>query len=219
MIAAAKLAVAAAYTLASFGCPPQKPVETVELAFTSRPPVITNDQPSSALGAYQISTTFARSRNEIFSVGGLHITEFAPRYLISFAVGDAGGGKVCMAPAGVRIEVDYAPRILIAREAAPGTCNYKTILDHEMRHVGTDVVTFNEFLPRIKAAMQEAVRKIPQIGPMPPESMEKAKNIIVDAVRAELEKQVDELELVRLNRQQLIDTRQEYLRLGKACQK
>jgi len=214
-----KTGLAAAYVLASLSCPPQKPVETVSLYFTNNPPVITNDQPASFLGQFSISTTFSRSHNEIFTVGGLHITDFAPKYLVSFNL-DSGleGGKVCLAPAAISIAVNYSPRIMVASEHKPGTCQYKTILDHEMRHVGIDVITLNEYLPQMKKAIEEAARLIKPIGPMPPSSIEKAKNIIVDAVQSALVAQVEEFELIRLNRQKMIDTRQEYLRLSKVCQ-
>ena len=219
MIGLGKASVAAVYVLAALSCPAVPPTQKVELEFNTQPPVLTRNTTAQELGKYTVSTTFSRSRNEVFTMGGLHITEFAPQYMISFnMLQGLQNGQVCLAPAAVKIVVDYAPRILLASEVPAGSCQYKAILDHEMRHVGIDVITLNEYLPRIQLAVAAVVAKIQPIGPMPQSSIERAKNIIVDAVRASLVKEIDEFEIVRLNRQQMLDTRQEYMRISKLCQ-
>lgn len=217
---AAKAKFATAYMLAALStCPAQKPIDHVDLLFTNKPPVITHDKSSRELGGYTISTTFAHSHNEMFSVGGLHISDFAPQYLITFAlIKGLEGGKVCLAPDSVKISVEYAPKIMIASEFVNGSCRYRTTLDHEMRHVGIDIASLNEYLPKIKLALTLTAAGIQPVGPMPLTSLDKAKDIIVDQVRSSLSQQVEEFELVRLNRQQLIDTRAEYLRVSKLCQ-
>lgn len=198
-------------------CPAQPPIQGVELAFINTPPAITNDKSSAELGNYQTSTTFARSQNEIFTVGGLHLSQLAPQYLVTFELSEVGRDRVCIYPIAVRITIEYAPRVMVASEHKPGSCRYKSILDHEMRHVNTDIIAFNEFLPGIRKSVEESVRKLTQIGPMPHTSIEKAKGILVDAVRATLERQIDEFQKIRFVRQQMIDTRQQYLMESRLC--
>ncbi|MDI1228206.1 MAG: hypothetical protein PSY14_11030 [bacterium] len=202
---------------ASAACPPQPPLQGVEMVFVNKPPVIINDQSSAALGGYQISTTFARSQNEIFTVGGLHLSELAPQYVVSFEISDGGGGLVCIAPVALRVSIEYAPRVMIASEHAPGSCRYRTILDHEMRHVNTDIIAFNEFLPQVRRALEESARKLAQMGPMQASSIEKAKGMLVDAVREKLVHEIEEFHKIRFVRQQIIDTRQQYLLENKLC--
>ncbi len=207
--------VGAATRAAACDAPP--PMQGVEMSFTNKPPTLANDQPGAELGKYQVSTTFAKSHNEIFTVGGLHLSELAPQYTVSFELSNGAPGQYCVGIIAVRVSIEYAPRIMIASEWQPGMCRYKVILDHEMRHVNTDIIAFNEFLPKIRLALEEAVRKLPQRGPMPYASVEKAKGILVDAVREKLVAEIDEFQKIRFARQQMIDTRQQYLMESRIC--
>ena len=219
MLAAAKVALSSAYILAALAsCPAPSPPATAILTFTTVPPDISNVKSSKALGGYHISTTFSHSLNEMFTVGGLTVSDFAPEYLIHFSLTqDAEGTQVCLSPASVEITLKYAPRVFIASEAPEGSCRYRDTLTHEMRHVNTDIITFNELLPQLKQAVQDALDHMQPIGPMAPASMDKAQNIITDKIRDTVVKKVDEIEQIRFNRQQQIDTRQEYMRASKAC--
>lgn len=219
--AALKTAALAAFICVSgtayAGCPPQPALQGVEMAFINTPPVITNDKDSAALAAHKISTTFARSQNEAFTVGGLHLSQIAPQYVVTFELSETGNNQTCIYPVAVRISIEYAPRVMVASEYPPGSCRFKAILDHEMRHVNTDIIAFNEFLPKIRKATEDAVRKLTQMGPMPMSSIEKAKGMLVDAVRATLEQEINEFQKVRFARQQAIDTRQQYLLESGLC--
>ncbi len=203
----------------AMACDAAAPLQGVEMSFTNKPPVLITDKPGSELGKYQVSTTFAKSQNEIFTVGGLHLSELAPQYTVSFELANGAPGKYCVGIIAVRVTIEYAPRIMIANEWQQGTCRYKVILDHEMRHVNTDIIAFNEFLPKIRLELEESVRKLQQMGPMPFTSVEKAKGLLVDAVRDKLVAEVDEFQKVRFARQQMIDTRQQYLMESRLCPK
>lgn len=200
-------------------CDAQPPLQGVEMSFTNNPPVITNDKSSAELGQYQVSTTFARSQNEVFTLGGLHLSEVAPQYVISFDISSNTPNQFCVAPVAVRVSIEYAPRVMIASEWQPGSCRYKVILDHEMRHVNTDIIAFNEFLPRIRKSLEESARKMQQMGPMAESSVEKAKGIMVDALREKLVAEVEEFQKIRFARQQMIDTRQQYLLESRLCKR
>lgn len=216
---ALKSALTAGYIFASTGClsTPRMKETDIAMTFTHAPPVVENNTPSEDLSKYNISTTFSRSRNETFTVGGLHLSEFAPTFLIDYYVETLPNGNACIAPAFVNITVNYAPRVLIASEHTRETCMYWKILEHEMRHVNIDIITFKELLPRLKQGVLKAVLDLQPMGPMPASSLDKAKDILTDKVRAALVFEVDEIEQIRLNRQQQIDTRQEYLRVANSC--
>ena len=203
----------------AIACDAQPPLQGVEMSFTNKPPVITNDKSSAELSQYQVSTTFARSQNEVFTLGGLHLSELAPQYVVSFEISSGARGQFCVAPVAVRVSIEYAPRVMISSEWQPGSCRYKVILDHEIRHVNTDIIAFNEFLPKIRLALENAVRKIPQMGPMAEASIEKAKGLMVDAVREKLVAEIEEFQKIRFIRQQMIDTRQQYLLESRMCKK
>ncbi len=58
-----------------------------------------------------------------------------------------------------------------------------------------------------------------QMGPMRESSVEKAKGLMVDAVRDRLVAEIEEFQKIRFVRQQMIDTRQQYLLESRMCKK
>ena len=212
----AKLAAVYLLAAAQASCP-ILPAPKVTIDFTNNPPLEINDKTSADLGQFHINTTFAHSRNEIFTVGGLTVSALEPQYHVLFnAAGDVAG-PVCLSLAQVGIDVNYAPRIYIASEAKAGSCRYKVTLQHEVRHVNTDIITFNEYLPQMAAAVQQAIDRMPPLPPIPAENEIDVQNRVMDLVRAALVQKTDELEQVRAARQQMIDTRAEYLRGSALC--
>jgi len=213
------LGAPAAYMLAALTvCAPQTP-PTVQMSFINNPPVEIDDQTSAQLGTHKISTTFSRSHNEIFNVEGLTVSDIQPEYRIQFAIlTDPASGLACVAPSQVAIRLTYTPSIYIASEVQKGTCNYGVTLQHEVRHVNTDILTFNEYLPQITAAVQAAVNQIAPMGPTDDNGLTIAQNRMADLVKDALAAKFNELGKVRFNRQQMIDTRAEYLRLSALCQ-
>lgn len=216
-----KTALAAGYILAAAGCPamPQMGEDDTQMSFSHSPPVIETDKSAQDLGNYNVSTTFSRSRNEIFRVGGLHLSEFVPRFIISYNIMGTKDNKACIAPAAVRIEVHYEPRVLIASDFEQGSCMHGKILEHEMQHVNVDIITFKELLPQMRKSVHAAAAALEPMGPMPETSIETAKNMLTEKIRDALVESVEEIEQIRFNRQQRIDTRQEYLRISTACRK
>lgn len=211
------LTLPAAYVLASLTCAAPAP-PTVTMEFTHSPPIQRGDLSAKELGNYNISTTFSKSRNEIFTVGGITVSDFAPKYLVDFNSGhDPQTGLYCLSLKSVAISVHYAPTVFIASEFQAGTCRYKETLQHEVRHVNTDIITFNEYLPVLRAGVEAAAVRTAAAGPLKEQELLPARDRMVDALRAALAAKVDELEHVRFSRQQAIDTRQEYLRISKLC--
>ncbi len=218
MIAGASLhKLAAFYILAAQASCPILPAPKVTMTFANIPPVEINAKSSAELGQYHISTTFSHSRNEIFTVGGLTVSHIDPAYRILFNTTSTEDGMVCVSLAQVGIAVSYAPLIYISSETKAGSCRYKATLQHEVRHVNTDIITFNEYLPQMTAAVQAALDHMPPIPPVPAENAVDVQNRMMDLVRAALGQKTDELEHVRAARQQMIDTRQEYLRGTALC--
>ena len=214
-----KAALSAVYVLAAASgmcAAPAPPVVSMQLVET--PPIQRNDLDSRALGSFHISTTFSHSRNEIFTVGGLTVSDFSPEYLIDFnAAPDTLSGWRCLSVKSVNISVKYAPTIYVASDFRPGTCRFDSTLQHEARHVNTDIITFNELLPVLRQAVQDAANQLGAVGPVKPDNMIAERDKMVDKLKAALVAKTDEIERIRFSRQQMIDTRQEYLRLSKLC--
>lgn len=218
MWALSQLTLPAAYILAATGVCAAPPPPNVQMEFINTPPIERNDMSSKQLGGFHVSTTFSHSRNEIFTVGGLTVSDFSPVYLVDFNIPvDSITGWPCLSVKEVKIKVNYAPTIYVASEFPNGSCLYNNTLQHEVRHVNTDIITFNEFLPVLRQAVQDAANGIGAIGPLKPENVLRERDKMVDTLKAALAAKTDEIEKIRFNRQQVIDTRQEYLRLSGLC--
>jgi hypothetical protein len=126
---------------------------------------------------------------------------------------DAGAGLECVAP---RIEVTlyYQPVVIyVGREFAPGTCAYREILAHEMRHLKS----YMDYLPKV----EEQARA--RLG-----SRFAGKPLYAGTGRARdlLQSEIDRSwmpyikgEMGRVEKlQAAIDSPREYARLSKVCQ-
>lgn len=125
---------------------------------------------------------------------------------------DGASGYECIAPQ-ISVKLYYAPVVIyIGREFAPGTCAYREILQHELRHLQA----YMDHLPKVEAVVRQALQRRFQDKPLyaPRGAAQRALSREIDTgwlpyVKAEMAK----VELV----QAAIDAPQEYARLGKIC--
>ncbi|SHG56359.1 hypothetical protein [Massilia sp. CF038] len=114
----------------------------------------------------------------------------------------------------IEVTVSYEPTVIyIGKEFLPGTCAYREILAHEMRHLNT----YFEQLPKVEIAVREAlVRRFNVKAEYGPAGQAQAalkrevENVWVPFFTAQI-KRADALHDV-------IDTPQEYARLSRVCQ-
>ena len=202
---------------ASPSCAAAPPV--VEMDFRNNPPIQRTDLSGRELGTFHVSTTFAKSRNEIFTVGGLTLSEFAPQFFMELnAPVDLVTHEYCLSVKSIEITVNYQPTIYIAKEFNEGSCRFRQILQHEARHVNTDIIAFNEYLPVLRDAVAAAASKINAVKLTNAEGISAVREKFLDLIKQALIEKTNEIEKVRFNRQQAIDTRQEYMRLSRMCE-
>lgn len=125
---------------------------------------------------------------------------------------DTASGYECVAPR-LTVQLTYLPVIIyVGREFAPGTCAYREILAHEMRHLDA----YMDFLPRAEKVVSSALARRFEGKPL-------------YALRGQahdlLQREVDSGWMPYIKRemakvevlQAAIDTPREYARLGKVC--
>ncbi|MEZ0261154.1 MAG: hypothetical protein ACAH80_09100 [Alphaproteobacteria bacterium] len=204
--------------LAAFdGCrPAQSPKVTA--VFNNNLPIENNSLPITELGKFTISTTFSKKRKETFIVGGVTVSDFVPQFLLTFdGSTDPVSGKACLAAKTVELTLNYKPTVYIASQYKPGSCRYKEVLLHEVRHVNTDIITFKEYLPIIQADMERAAATLHVMGPLDKNEVDPAREKAAAVLKEALTASVDKVSAVLHQRQQAIDTRAEYLRSSRAC--
>ena len=208
----------AGYILAGLvSCDPQ-PMPAVTVSLNALPTQYSASQSSAELGKVSVDTKFSHGRDEVFVTGGLTESNIHAGFEAGFQKSRSMlTGKGCIWFGDISVTVTYAPVVFVSRDHAEGSCRYKEIVQHEARHVNTDVITINEYLPKIKKAVEEKVAELGIRGPLEEEAVEKAQSDMAGAIRTLLEKTIEEMHGVRMARQQLIDTRAEYLRLSETC--
>jgi hypothetical protein len=127
-------------------------------------------------------------------------------------LGDPSTGYECVAPR-LEIKLTYLPIVVyVGREFPPGSCSYREILAHEMRHL--DV--YLNYLPQAEKVVGDALARRFQGKPLYAPAGQ-ARNL--------LQREIDsgwmpfiKNEMTKVERlQAAIDTPQEYARLGKVC--
>lgn len=198
-------------------CAPQT-APAVEIVFENATPARNNTLSHRALGGFKADTQFSHARNEIFLTGGLTRSSINTGFNMSLkSTKNTVSGESCLWIDSIKITVSYAPTVYIAKDYAQGSCHYRETLQHEIRHVNTDIITINEYLPLIKSEIAAASAALGVQGPVAADSLKAAQDKMGQAVSTALKSVSDKMNAARMARQQQIDTRQEYLRLGKVC--
>jgi hypothetical protein len=125
---------------------------------------------------------------------------------------DPASGYECVAPR-IDVKLYYVPIVVyVGSEFAPGSCAYREILAHEMRHLKT----YLDHLPKVEATVRAALARRFEAKPLyAPAGQASAllQRELNGAWMAFIKGEMEKVEPL----QAAIDTPQEYGRLGKVC--
>jgi hypothetical protein len=163
--------------------------------------------------SYRTLTRIRRDHAGGFVLG---LTRAESRVAISVEgaiVSDPDTGDECLLPQ-IGASLSYLPIVVyIGREFEPGTCTYREILAHEMRHLKAYV----EYLPKVESRVRETLARRYDARPV-----FAPRGQAVARVRQELDGRwmpFIKAEMARAKALQAgIDSPDEYARLGKLCQ-
>ena len=125
---------------------------------------------------------------------------------------DAASGYECIAPR-IDLSLNYSPVLIyVSNEFAPGSCGYQVILEHEQRHLQA----YMDNLARVEKVVRDALNKRFDAKPLYAPS-----GTAMSALEHEITSQWfpfirDEFDKGK-DKQALIDTPEEYARMGKVC--
>lgn len=203
--------------IAGLACP-AAPAPVITVDFQNMPAHYKSDLSSAELGNFKIDTTFSHGANEIFKVGGLTQSQVKTSYKMkTLAQSNPQTHQSCVWIESINIEVSYSPIVYIASEYKQGSCRYNITAQHELRHVNTDIITLNEHIKDLQAAVAAVASTLKVHEPFATNDIEKVRAYFTQKIEHTVQAQSDAMERRRAQRQQLIDTRQEYLRLSKEC--
>ncbi|MBI1214489.1 MAG: hypothetical protein GC185_01560 [Alphaproteobacteria bacterium] len=199
-------------------CPAPDGAPVVTSHFTDNAPKYNINLSSADLGHFHIDTKVSRAPHETFRTGGLTESAYSPTYNIQFLVrSDYTTGLSCLYINELDLDVVFSPVVYIASEFRPGSCRYTDTMRHERRHVDTTIITLKEYLPQLAEVARQATAANAVTGPFNSESIKDAQQQVSSNIRAMLAAELDTVDKVHFQRQQAIDTRQEYMRATRAC--
>lgn len=210
--------IAAPLILAAGLACPAAPAPAVTLDFQNTPAQYTSAMTSAQLGQFKIDTKFSHGPREVFKTGGLTQSNVKTTYkLKTSALNDPNTSQSCAWIESISLQVAYEPTVYIASEYQAGSCRYNVTAQHELRHVNTDVITLNEYTRDLQASVQALAAQMHVRGPFATTNIDRVRDELNQTVANVVQAQSDTMERRRFQRQQLIDTRQEYLRLSGQC--
>ncbi len=126
--------------------------------------------------------------------------------------------ELCLWVTGAVANITLQTRdIFIGNEFLRGSCEYRAILDHELRHARTDDAVIRAHLPRIQETLRQAIIQAGVIGPVPQDEQIAARRSLETAVANGLRAAVARLNEDRKARQAKVDTPEEYQRVAEIC--
>lgn len=202
----------------AMACSPAQKTPTVSLTFTPTPPQVTHNLDHQALGKFSVSTEFSHHKNEVFLTGGITESNIRTNYNVSFEQHiEQNTNRACLYVDHIELTLHYDPIVHIASNYPQGSCRFKTTWQHELLHVNTDLITLNERKPLLEQAARQVAQRLTVVGPLDAAALPVQQQAIIDQVGAAVQTTFAGIDKLRMQRQQLIDTREEYLRLSRAC--
>lgn len=208
--------LAAAYALVAFlTCDPHAP-PSVNFRFADKAPIFSSTRTTRELRLMAPSVT-GIDLSHFPVTSGLTQGKIETETSISFESQQLLSGDYCLWPQEVDVTVHYQAQVYIAKQYPPDSCRFALTRQHELRHVAADEETLAEYLPKLKeTAIRTAAQAFPA-GPFTRAARDQARDAILEAVKDALAGEMDRLDRARQQRQQAIDTAQEYMRLSRAC--
>ena len=200
------------------GCARPTALPAVAYNFQSTPPQVTHNLDFQGLSQFSVDTVFARHTNEVFLKAGITQGFTKINHSAAFRYQqDPVSNTICMYVDKIDVVVSYEPVVHIASNFPYGSCRFKTTWEHELRHVNTDLITLTEYGGHMKQAAAYASQSLGAIGPFPVTQLEAQQQAVMGRIGTVIDKALDDIGTVRMQRQQLIDTREEYMRVSRAC--
>lgn len=117
----------------------------------------------------------------------------------------------------LEISIRVDPVIYLASNYNVGTCKYKAIKEHELKHVNVDRELISEFVPAFHKSLKNAVQKTKTVGPVPASQKQQIHQQMKDYIQSTIESVTERMYAERRKRQQAVDSLQEYERVAAQC--
>lgn len=204
-------------TISAYTCPaPPPPTVTVDLNY-KEPDIITT-QTIEQLSQIPADTQIPKKEGELWLTGGLTAGNIKMSYHTDFQMLTyQQAGRACIWLSNVKVTFDHTPTVYIASDYAGSQCRYNTTLKHELQHVYIDQRALSDFLPIFETTIRNALARVQKPSLMDSQKIMPEKERLHHIVTKVVDGVWEDFGTHRLERQQRIDTREEYDRLKRLC--
>ena len=129
----------------------------------------------------------------------------------------SGSSSICVKLRSLEIVFFAKPKIHIASNFRRGTCEYGAVMAHEKKHVRELLKFVREYRPKVKSYMEKAVVKARTSYPARPSKVNDAQEQIQEDILKEIETLQGKIMPILNERQQAIDSEEEYARVTAKC--
>ncbi len=127
---------------------------------------------------------------------------------------------VCIWYDKIDINIAITPEIFIAKEVAADPCQYKATKEHELKHVAVDRQIVNKYAKSMGKKLYNGLKSRGfSVGPVRADAAQQIINRMQQTVVQLIEFEYRKMELERTERQQAVDSLEEYERVSNACPK
>ncbi len=146
---------------------------------------------------------------------GLTKTDLESRVEVEVQYRKLGSRQVCIGLQNVTARVGYKLfRVYVARDLRPGSCEYRTTMDHEQAHVAIYNDQLRQFLPRFE---QRLNRVVAGLKPFLAKSAQSGHSYFLKKINSEFQQVFRQLNRETDSRQGRLDTPDNYRREQALC--
>lgn len=174
----------------------------------------------------QITEKFRNSHENLRFVGytqALGVTEFAMHVQFGLQFVEklkSFSGQMCLVPQKVEVKLALNQTIFLGQSSTRSRCQFKTLMDHEMRHVTINRDVAKKNIPKFEAAAKKGLEEFARHqgwGPYDFSDSEVKKRVLNDYLEAAMNRTIKETERQINSQQSRVDTPEEYMRIGRTC--
>lgn len=196
---------------------PRPPAPSVDVIAISSKVRYDYSQSEDFLGTMQIDTKNPYGDNVETSVGGLSRGEISVQTKLS--VGGAQNPQTnesCLWYDRVRVNLEIDPTVYIASSHKRGSCMFKAIMNHELKHVKVDRAVLKKYTPYVRQAVEQAIKTVGVVR-VPEHRVQEIRDKMQLKVQLAIKPVLARMNQEQQQRQQAVDSLQEYERVANEC--
>lgn len=199
-----------------FSCPPKK-LPKITITKSESEAKLDNTQTVEQISKNKIDTISPYDKSLETEIGGLTISHnFAMPKFELLIQGTTTSDNVCITLKEIKMELRMDQTVLIPSKYKKGSCMYQQVMLHEMKHTKINTAITDEYAPLFYKRLRKAAEKLP-VYSVKKQSMDEMNKKIAEYLKNAVETLFNKMQQEKLQKQQNIDSLQEYERVRKAC--